>query len=71
MDYKITLNQQELQIVYAALGELPMKVSINLFGKLQQEQQKQDKANAVPVESLDFGNCAPDSDIDRAINSNK
>lgn len=68
MEYTIKLTQQELSIIYSGLGELPLKLSVNLLGKLQQVQQKQDKENAISIESLDFGNSSCDTDLDKAIN---
>lgn len=52
MEYDIKLTQQELNLIYQALGELPLKMSINLFGRLTQEQQKQDKEKAIPIEDI-------------------
>jgi hypothetical protein len=77
MKYNIELTQQELQVIYAALGELPLKMTINLFSKLQQAQQKQDAENAMPISELqrqaqphfDEGN-ALDHDLSQAITGN-
>jgi hypothetical protein len=55
MEYDFKLSQQELNLIYLALGEVPLKVSLNVYAKLQQEQQKQDEAKAVPIESLTEG----------------
>jgi hypothetical protein len=55
MEYEFKLTQMELNIIYAALGEIPLKASLNVYAKLQQEQQKQDEAKAVPIESLTEG----------------
>jgi len=52
MDYKITISQQDIQTLFQGLGELPLKISINIFGKLQQQIQEQDKINAIPLESI-------------------
>lgn len=49
MEYEIKLTQQELQIIYQALGELPLKFSVNLFGKFQLAQKEQDERNAKPI----------------------
>lgn len=37
MEYTIKLTAQELQAVVQGLGELPLKVSLNLFTKIQQQ----------------------------------
>lgn len=52
MEYIIKLTQQELNIIYMALGEVPVKIGINLLAKLQKEQKEQDEKNAVPIDSL-------------------
>lgn len=52
MEYEYKLTQQDLAVIYQGLGELPLKLSVNLFAKLQQEQAKQDAAKAEPLESL-------------------
>jgi hypothetical protein len=66
MNYKIELSQQEVQLIYQALGELPMKMVLNLFGKIQQEVLKQDTSKAVPIQSLDLGGGV-DPDIEHAL----
>ena len=52
MEYTITFTQQEIQLISMALGELPMKMTLNLFGKIQQEVKRQDDSQAVPVANL-------------------
>jgi hypothetical protein len=53
MNYEIKdLTQQELQTIFQGLGELPLKVGLNLFGKLQTQIAEQDAKNAEPLESL-------------------
>ena len=52
MTYDLNLTQQELVLIFQALGELPLKVTLNLFSKLQAEMQRQDEAKAVPVEEV-------------------
>jgi hypothetical protein len=50
MHYEIKdLTQQELQVIFQGLGELPMKVGLNLFGKLQGQIAAQDEKNATPL----------------------
>jgi hypothetical protein len=49
MEYEIKLTQQEIGLIYQALGELPLKMSLNLFGKLQQAVARQDEAKALPI----------------------
>ena len=54
MDYSIKLTPQELQTIYLALGELPLKISANIFGKIQLQQKEQDDKNALNIgKSLD------------------
>lgn len=52
MNYKFTFSQQELQTLSMALGELPLKLSLALFGKLQQGVAKQDAEQAVPLADI-------------------
>lgn len=52
MEYDIKLTQQELHLIMQSLGELPLKVTINLFGKLQQEIVRQDQEKAIPIEDV-------------------
>lgn len=52
MEYDLKLTQQELQTIYLGLGELPLKLSLNVFSKLQHAQKTQEDANAIPLESL-------------------
>jgi hypothetical protein len=47
MEYEIKLTQQEAQIIFMGLGELPIKVGVNLLIKLQQEIAKQDQVKAM------------------------
>lgn len=49
MEYDIKLTQQELAVIFMGLGELQLKVSVNVFAKLQQEQVRQDEAKAVTL----------------------
>lgn len=53
MEYNIKLTQQEAHILQMGLGELPLKVGINLLGKLTSQIKEQDEANAVPLSLLD------------------
>lgn len=52
MKYKLELTQQEIQIISAGLGELPLKVSANVYGKIQEQVRRQDEENAMPIETL-------------------
>lgn len=53
MTYELNnLSQQEIAVLCQALGELPLKLTINLFSKIQQQVATQDEANAVPVEEV-------------------
>lgn len=52
MGYKFILTQQEAQLLITGLGELPLKQSAVLFNKLVEEMQKQDKASAIPINTL-------------------
>lgn len=52
MHYEIQHSQEDLNLIYAALGELPLKVTVNLFLKLKREQERQDKEKAVPLSSI-------------------
>ena len=57
MEYEIKLTQQELQLLFQGLGEIPLKVTLNLFSKLQQQVQEQDTAKAVPLADLGVKNA--------------
>lgn len=52
MEYTITVTQQEIQILFQGLGELPLKATLNLFAKMQAQVSEQDAANAVPLEEM-------------------
>ena len=52
MEYEIKHTQEELNIIYQALGELPLKMTLNLFFKLKSEQEKQDKEKAIPLSDI-------------------
>lgn len=68
MEYTIKLTQQEIQVIQMGLGELPLKLGINLLGKLQREVAKQDAEKAIPLDQMSFDNSgAPDPDIASAI----
>ena len=53
MEYTVTFTQQEIQLINMALGELPMKMTLNLFGKIQQEIKRQDDVQAVPIAEIE------------------
>lgn len=46
MEYDLKLPQADLLVIIQALGELPLKVSVNVFGKVHAQMQAQDIANA-------------------------
>ena len=50
MEYTFKFTQQEMQLLQAALGELPAKHSLSLIAKLATGQQEQDKAAAIPID---------------------
>lgn len=52
MDYVLNLTQQELQVIFMGLGELPIKVGVNLLGKIQNQVSEQDSKNAVELSKL-------------------
>jgi len=71
MKYQIELTQQEAQVIIMGLGELPIKIGVNLLMKLQQKIVKQDADKAIPVSELrmyDEGD-ALDPDLASAIKS--
>lgn len=43
MDFKIELNLDELNVVLAGLGKLPLEVSLGLFDKIKAQAQDQVK----------------------------
>lgn len=51
MDYEFKITQQELQVIYHALGDMPLKLSLNVFTRLQQQQQQQDNDKAVHMDA--------------------
>lgn len=57
--YEIKFSQQEVQIVIAALAELPLKVSMNVFGNIQRQVQEQDAANAIDLSKIDLSEREP------------
>lgn len=59
MQYDLSLNQQEIQILFMALGELPIKVGVNLLSKLQQSVAEQDSQGAVSLEDMGFSEIQP------------
>lgn len=52
MTYEFKLSQAEMQVIFAGLGELPLKVGLNLFGKLQGEIQRQDAEKAKSLKEI-------------------
>jgi hypothetical protein len=55
MDYTLKLTQQDVQTVINALGELPLKMSANVFGIIHKQVQEQDEANAIPLQDVKLG----------------
>lgn len=49
MDYTFSLTQQEATLILQALGELPLKMTVNVFAKLQNQLHEQDQANAMQL----------------------
>ena len=67
MEYNLKLSQQEINIIAQSLGELPLKLTLNIFISIQNQVSKQDKDNAVSISSLDAGNESPDPDLAAAV----
>lgn len=49
MNYTITLSEQEINLVGAALGKLPFEAVASLVAKLQQQVNDQQKVDEAPV----------------------
>ncbi len=49
MNYDLKLSQADVAVITQALGELPLKATLNTFAKLQQQVAEQDAANALEV----------------------
>lgn len=49
MTYELKLSQQHVQLIMQALGELPLKVTLNVFAELQKQVAEQDEASAIQV----------------------
>jgi hypothetical protein len=47
MEYDLKLSQQQVQLVLQALGELPLKVTLNVFAAIQEQVAKQDDEKAI------------------------
>lgn len=45
MEYKLVLNEQDLQVLNMAIGELPFKVAAPLVQKLNVQLAEQNKEN--------------------------
>jgi hypothetical protein len=52
MNYNIELTQQDIQVLIAGLGELPLKAAWGTVNKLQAQVAAQDAAGAVELETL-------------------
>lgn len=59
MEYNLNLTQQEVQVLFMALGELPIKVGVNVLSKIQFMVAQQDEASAVSMESLGMTEITP------------
>lgn len=55
MEYTIKLTQQEVQTICMALGEIPLKLGINVLGNIQKQAMEQDTANAVDEKDISVG----------------
>ena len=49
MTYKLDLSQAEIQMIANALGEMPLKVTLSLFAKIQEQVAEQDAARSVSI----------------------
>lgn len=45
-EYTFTMTQQEAQLVFNALGQLPLKTTVAVYTRLQQQVIAQDAARA-------------------------
>lgn len=55
MEYTLVLNKQDIQVLFGALGEVPIKVGINVVEKIGQAVKEQDAiaaqaAGVLPVQ---------------------
>jgi hypothetical protein len=48
MDYTVKLSANDVQLIFQALGELPLKASLNTFGQLQSQVAQQESASTQP-----------------------
>lgn len=46
MNYNLKLSQQDIQIIIAGLGELPLKTALTVFEMIRSEVEQQDTNNA-------------------------
>lgn len=49
MTYELKLEQADVLLILQALGELPLRVVLQTFGKVQTQVNEQDQANALEV----------------------
>lgn len=49
MTYDLKLEQAEVMLIMQALGELPLKLTVGVFAKVQAQVAEQDSANAIEV----------------------
>ncbi len=52
MEYDIKITQAELSVLYQGLGELPLKISQNVFAKIFKQIEKQDADKAIECNTL-------------------
>ena len=45
MEYEITINEQDAQLILQALGELPLKATLNTFLKVNRQIIEAQKGN--------------------------
>jgi hypothetical protein len=56
MEYLLRFTEKDVQVIYTALGELPVKVALQTLGSIQQQiellkQAPSESAATVPAES--------------------
>jgi len=59
MEYTLKLSQQDIQIISQALGELPLKMVVNVFGKIQQQALEQESVKSADNAGQQAGNDDP------------
>lgn len=51
MEYNIKFSQKEIQTILIALGELPLKLSLEVFGKINQTLLEQNNVQTQSIQS--------------------